>query len=327
MTLTRRHLSVAGFRRYLATGVAMAHPIDGEPPLTLTIDPVAPSIALRGPLRAGESPPRVRFEHMDVRPWPRDKTQLQVMISEPALFVDAYPILCSIADRAQLDGQGFAAAVSETVRVLARLLDRGRSMSRERELGLCGELLVLVGACRQLGPERAVVGWRGPHGEEHDFAIAGLDLEVKTTSSERRAHWIDSLTQLQPTTPTPLWLISHQLTEAGLDHGWRLGDLVDAARTAAGSTVRHELDQRLAAAGWADPFAELCTTRWRRRAPSNAYLVAGDFPRLTTAQLWGAAADHNRLTDVRYRLDLTQQPTVPPVPESITDIIAAEVNS
>ncbi|MEU1837464.1 PD-(D/E)XK motif protein [Micromonospora chersina] len=326
MTLKRRrHLSVSGFRQYLATGVAMEHPVDGEPTLTLAIDPNHPSISLRGPLLADEASPHVRLEHIDVRPWPRDRTQLQVRITEPSLFVDAYPILCSIADRTQLGGQGFATAVTDTVRLLSRLLERSRSLAQERELGLCGELLVLLGACRRFGPERAVAGWRGPHREEHDFAIGHFDVEVKTTSSERRAHWIDSLTQLQPTTPTPLWLVSHQLTEAGPGQGWRLGDLVGAVREAViGSTVRDDLDRRLAAAGWADTFGELCVTRWRRRVASSAYIVAGDFPRLTANQLTSAALDHSSLTDVRYRIDLTHQATGAPVPEALADIIATE---
>ena len=327
MKLARRHLSVSGFREYLATGVAIAHPIDGRPLLTLTIDPHLPSISLRGPLLAGESPPRIRLEHIEVRPWSHDMTQLQVVITEPTLFVDAYPILCAIADRAQLDGCGFAAAVIETVRMLGLLLERGHTLSRERELGLCGEILVLLGACRRVGPHDAVAGWRGPHFEEHDFAIEGVDVEVKTTASERRAHWIDSLTQLQPTAHTPLWVVSHQLTEAGPHQGWRLGDLVDTARSAvAGSTTRDDLDERLAAAGWSDPFAELCVTRWRRRAPSKAYLVAGDFPRLTVERLTDVGLDHSRLTDVRYRVDLTTQPPGAAMPESFADIIAIEVN-
>ena len=326
MKLLRQHLSVSGFREYLASGVPIAHPIDGLPPLTLTIDPHVPSISLRGPLLAGETPPRIQLEHVQVRPWPQDITQLQVVITEPALFVDSYALLCSIADRAQLNRRGFASAVIEAVRMLRRLLEHGPGLSRERELGLCGEILVLLGASRRYGPHDAVAAWRGPHFEEHDFAIDGLDVEVKTTASERRAHWIDSLTQLQPTAKTPLWLVSHQLTEAGPGQGWRLGDLVDAARNAvAGSTARDDLDDRLAAAGWSDPFAELCVTRWRRRAPSRAYLVAGDFPRLTDERLAEVDLDSSRLTDVRYRVDLTTQLPGAAVPGSIADVIATEV--
>ncbi|MCI4064498.1 PD-(D/E)XK motif protein [Micromonospora sp. R77] len=299
-----------------------------EPPLTLTIDPERPSITLQGPIGDREAAPRSRLEHLSVRPSPRDPGLLQVVITDPSLFVDAYPVLCAIADRAQLDGNGFGVAVTDTLRLLIRLTERNRSISRDREVGLVGELLTLIGACKRLGPQAAVSAWRGPHGEEHDFAIEDLDVEVKTTASERRAHWIGSLTQLQATPPAPLWLVSHQLTEAGRGQGWTLGELVAAARgAAAGPTASMELDAKLAAAGWAEPFDELCVTRWRRRSPSRAFLVAEDFPRLTAHQLADTGFDYSHVTDVRYRIDLTQHEAGAMVPEPLADIIATEVNS
>ncbi|WP_431880549.1 PD-(D/E)XK motif protein [Micromonospora chalcea] len=325
--MTRQHLSIAGFREYLAAGVPMALPMGKEPPLTLTIDPGRPSITLQGPLADREAVPRFRLEHLSVRPAPRDPGFLQVVITDPSLFVDAYPILCAVADRARLDGKGFGGAVTETLRLLTRLMGRGRSISRERELGLCGELLTLIGASKRLGPQVAVSAWRGPHGEEHDFAIEDFDVEVKTTASESRTHWIGSLTQLQATLSAPLWLVSHQLTEAGPGQGWRLSELVAAARdSAAGSAAGVELDAKLAAAGWAEPFDELCTTRWRRRTPSRAFLVAEDFPRLTAQQLAYTGFDYSHVTDVRYRIDLTHQEAGAPVPEPLADIIATEVH-
>jgi hypothetical protein len=55
--------------------------------------------------------------------------------------------------------------------------------------------------------------------------------------------------------------------------------------------------------------------------------VAGDFPRLTADTLAGVDLDHSRLTDVRYRVDLSVQPVGAAVPKSITDIIATEVTT
>ncbi|RZT77198.1 putative PD-(D/E)XK family protein DUF4420 [Micromonospora violae] len=328
MISARRHLSVAGFREYLAAGVPMAHPMGKRPPLTLTIDPEHRAIILQGPLADREGVPRLRLEHLSVRLSPRDPGQLQIVITEPALFVDAYPILCAIADRAQLDGKGFGVAVTETLRLLTRLMGHSRSISREHELGLCGELLTLIGACRRLGPQAAVSSWRGPHGEEHDFAIGDVDVEVKTTASESRSHWIGSLTQLQATPPTPLWLVSHQLTEAGPGQGWRLGELVAAVRDAAAtSTAGLELDAKLAMAGWAEPFDELCVTRWRRRSPTRAFLVNDGFPRLTARQLASTGYDYSHVTDVRYRIDLSHQEAGAPIPEPLADVIATEVNA
>lgn len=323
-----QHLSVKGFREYLAAGVPIAHPMGSRPLLTLMIDPQRPAISLRGPLAPDETPPSMRFEHLSVQVAPGDPSQLQVLVTDPTLFVDAYTIFCATADRTQFGGRGFATAVIDTIRLLTRLLERNRSIPRERELGLCGELLTLIGACNLLGADHAVAAWRGPHGEEHDFAVRDLDVEVKTTASEQRAHWIDSLTQLQETPPTPLWLVSHQLTEAGPGQGWRLRDLVSTARTAAAGTSNSiELDAKLAAAGWADPFGELCVTRWRRRTSSRAFRVADGFPRLTMQQLSGTAHDYSQVVAVRYRIDLTHYESDAAIPEPLADIIATEVTA
>jgi hypothetical protein len=158
--------------------------------------------------------------------------------------------------------------------------------------------------------------------------VDGFDVEVKTTAAERRTHWIESLTQLTATGDRPLFLASHQLTEAGPGDGWRLGDLVAAARReAAPAGLRDDLERRLARAGWTDPLTDLCRTRWRRRFPSTAYLVDQGFPRLTPGVLTAGGVDLTRLTDVRYRVDLTGEPIAAPTPTLLTQALSMEVTT
>ncbi|MGC4761397.1 PD-(D/E)XK motif protein [Micromonospora sp. DT46] len=307
--------------------MAIEQPIDGEPQLVLTIDPDVPALALRAPRRLHEVPLKTNLEYVRVISGQcASGPFLQVRVTDSRLFLDAYPVLCSIADRVQLQGLTFTAAVSDTLRSLGKLLARDEALPREHEIGLIGELLTLLGLSNRVGAELAVAAWRGPHGEEHDFGVSGFDVEVKTASTETRVHWIRSLTQLQPNADRPLWLVSHQLTEASPDDGWRLGDLVAAARRAAsGANVRDELDCLLAASGWADPFAEICRTRWRRRFPSAAYLVAGDFPALTLAALQTSNVNLSSISDVRYRIDLTGRMVGPSVPALLAEAIDFEV--
>ncbi|QDY11142.1 PD-(D/E)XK motif protein [Micromonospora sp. HM134] len=324
-----RHLSPASFEQYLRSGVMIEHPVDGEPRVTLLINPGAPMIGLRAPRGLYEALPQVRLEHVSVVPGHGvEGRYLEIHITNPQLFGDAYPVLCAIADRVQLQRMGFSAAVSDTLHVLEQLLQRGQALTRERELGLCGELLLFIGFCRLVGVEKALAAWRGPNAEEHDFGIDGFDIEVKTTAAERRIHWVESLTQLTETGHRPLFLASHQLTEAGPDDGWRLGDMVAAVRrqaTLAG--LRQDLDRRLGKAGWTDPFADMCRTRWRRRFPSIAYAVDKNFPRLTPDMLDAVRVDLTRLTDVRYRVDLTGQPAAAPTPTLLAQAISAEVTT
>ncbi len=130
---------------------------------------------------------------------------VQLEVKDPDLFTDAYPVLCAVADRVQLDGQTIGTAISSTLRQLGHLLRAEDALSREAETGLVGELALLTGMIGVYGPADAVKTWRGGHGEEHDFGLPGVDLEVKTTISERRVHWVSSLTQLVPTGDRPLF--------------------------------------------------------------------------------------------------------------------------
>jgi hypothetical protein len=95
----------------------------------------------------------------------------------------------------------------------------------------------------------------------------------------------------------------------------------------AAAGLRPELDRRLVAAGWIDLFAEMCLTRWRRRFPSAAYLVNETFPKLTAALLAEAGIGSARLVDVRYRVDLTDQPAGTQIHKLLANAIATEVTT
>lgn len=323
-----RHLSLASFEDYMRSGVTIDHPIDGEPRVTLIIDPVSPVVGLRAARHPKEEPPRLDLAHARVVTGLGEHGRyFELRITEPHLILDAYPVLCSIADRMQLGGQRFGAAIRDTLDPLERLLQRQPPLSRAREIGLCGELLLFIGLCGVVGAESALAAWHGPHGEEHDFVFDEFDVSVKTTSNERRTHWVDSLTQLQATDQRPLWLVSHQITEAGAG-GWRLADLVAAARQAVSTAgLTQKLNRLLAGVGWTDVLSEMEARRWRRRFPSFGYLVDDKFPHLTAARLADAGIDTIRVPEVRYRLDLTDQPPGSSVPTILAGVIDTEVTA
>ena len=68
--------------------------------------------------------------------------------------------------------------------------------------------------------------------------MSEADLEVKTTTGERREHWISTTTQLVPTGDRPLYLLSIQLTAAALDAGHTLPSLIASARSTLATHVR-----------------------------------------------------------------------------------------
>ena len=320
-----RHLSSESFERCLRSSVPVEHPIRGEPPVTLFIDPNRVEIGLRVPATSNDGPIKMDRENVRVRAVHRpDGRFLEIVVDDPQLFAGAYPMLCAVADRVQIDGLTFAAALASTIRLLDRLLRRDASLTVEREIGLLGELLVVRSLCDRLDVADAIAAWRSEEAEEHDFSVFGIDVEVKTTISERRAHWIASLTQLLPTENRPLWLVSHQLTRAGADDGRTLRDLITDVRALVGEgETRDGFERRLASAGWADIHERTIRDRWLRRASSLAFPVRADFPRLTPSLLSDAGLSVVRVPEVRYRIDLTGLPAATQLPEILVSMLSS----
>jgi hypothetical protein len=314
---TDRHLSTQGFADYLAADVPVTLPLGGDPPVTIFIDPAKGRIGLRSPIDTDQSPPPSPLANLHLSVAHVDGVrQLEVASSDSELFSDVYSMLCAVADRIQLGHVAPLAALEETLEVWGRLLARRARLSREKEIGLVGELLLLHALATTWTPAQAVASWRGPTGEEHDFGLPTLDLEVKTTTSERRRHWINTATQLVPSPDRELWLTSIQITGAGAGHGQDLPGLVDSV----GSLIASEPAESrfravLASIGWSDDQRDLYIQRWQIRSKPRAMLVDASFPALTGVSLASLGLDTGHITQLRYEIDITDQPSsAPPQP-------------
>jgi hypothetical protein len=302
----------------------MAIPVKGLPDVTIIIDPSEPRIGLRVPVHTGQSPAVTSLRNVRVEEVANPGGgQLEVSVTDPELFLDAYPLLCAMADRIQLDGMEPAAAVDHVLETSRRLLARRERLPHEREIGLFGELQVLDRLISVLGPKAALASWRGPDDEEHDFGFASLSAEVKTTTSERREHWIESLTQLLPPGSRELWLVSIQLTGAGPDGGLRLPELVMRVRAHC-QGFRSEFDGRLGAVGWDDSQADLYPWSWWPRGAVGLYLIDEDFPRLTPAAIHRLGLSVAAIREVRYRIDLTGRPSAVDPPKPLNLLVDME---
>jgi hypothetical protein len=318
-----RHLTPESFELCVRSLVPVEHLIRGNPPVALFIDPDREEIGLRVPASGNDGPIDTGRENVRVLATHRpDGRFLEIVVDDPSLFTGAYPLLCLVADRVQLDGLDLPSALASSVRLLDQLLKRDVSLTVEREIGLFGELLVVRNLCGQLGIADAIAAWRSSETEEHDFSIYGIDVEVKTTTAERRAHWIASLTQLVPTGERPLWLISHQVTRAGAGNGLKLRDLIaDTRRIVGNDQLRDSFERHLAAAGWADAHERTVRDGWFLRTPSLAFPVVASFPQLTPSILSDAGLALVRIADVRYRIDLTGLPSPSEIPEIIASML------
>jgi len=82
-------------------------------------------------------------------------------------------------------GRSVMSAVVERVRAWQAFMERERQegISKEAELGLVGELLVMEGILDAgVLPAEALQAWQGPLDALQDFQLSGGNIEVKTTS-------------------------------------------------------------------------------------------------------------------------------------------------
>ena len=204
-------------------------------------------------------------------------------------------------------GKSFRASLNSAVESFKELLARKQRLSDDQAAGLFGELLVLEHLMKTMGVDSAVNAWLGPRGEEHDFGLGGIQLEVKTTLSERRNHIINGANQLQSREGAPLWLLSIQLTRVGVGSGRSLDDLFESSLRAAGCRSP-ELRKLIEGYGWRREDRGSYGTRLALRSRPRAYHVTSDFPALTENGIKEVIASAHLISDVKYRLDVTGLP-------------------
>lgn len=301
-----RHLTTAVLFEHWDNGAAVVIPLAGDPELRLRIDPPRERLTLRAPIDAGTELATNDLAHLRVEQSVEDGQRfIEISTTDERLVLDGYGMLTSVADRIQLDGIAPLAALAETLATWRSILATRVRMSVGDEVGLFGELLVLEAALASgLNP----AAWRGGLHEEHDFGFEDADLEVKTTSGERRQHWINGLRQMVATGEMPLWMLSVQITRGGVDQGRVLPVLVDAVRFAVSdSSGRAHLDRVLIEAGWRDHQADLFGESWRLRTRPLALRVDAGFPRLTPDHLLAGGVDVAAIRRVAYEIDVTDR--------------------
>ncbi|QXG76732.1 PD-(D/E)XK motif protein [Modestobacter sp. L9-4] len=301
-----RHLTAEALRQYIDQGSRALVPVPGDPVVVLVIDGANGSMCVDTPWDGIAVPELSAYEHLDSDVVFRDGVNwARLQVTGRQFLDDAHPLLAALADRMQLLNEAFSVAVTEVLASFETLFNKAEQLSREREIGLYGELLVLERLLSRVSPETALAAWLGPEAAEHDFALPVGDLEVKTTGSENRIHWISGLDQLSPSPGRDLFLLSLQITLAGAGPGRSLEELIEAIRIILGD-FRSAFDDNVRSSGWRDDHGR----RWQRwRLRSHPLCVnSGCLPALTSETLAATGVDIARLHDVRYRIDVTGLP-------------------
>jgi hypothetical protein len=271
----------------------------------LFFDPTSGRLGLRVPDGESELDPSPLAQVEVVRRRLDYDAVVEIATRTVALFPYFHAFCVSIADRIQLNGLDANSAVNECIAQWKDLLRQVTLLSPERQLGLVGELWLLGSLVARLGAADALVAWTGPTSAAHDFRFGDLEIEVKSTSGERRVHLISSDTQLMASQGCRLYLLSLQFTVAGAGAGDSLVSRVTAVREQLKqpSLVR-AFDEVLSAAYGLDA-ADLSTYSAPIKLRTPPYLVPldGHFPRVVpTGSADDAAAA--RISDIHYRVDV-----------------------
>lgn len=320
-----RNMSAATVDAYWESGEQVSVPLPGDPECRVVFDPRGRAVSLLSPL-TGNEPDVVKLRSVTfstavdgARVWG------EVRVDASDSHQAAFALVTTIADRMQRGGESLAVAVPHAVDTYQALLARRMGLNDEQQRGLFGELLVLRQLVDACGRATAVESWHGPSAEEHDFFLAGLHLEVKTTAAERRKHMISGVSQLTQSPGTPLWLVSLQITAGVEGAGLSLPALIAAARADLGDE-RIEFDRRLEGMGWDDLHADLYPSVWQLRTQPHAYMVDGVFPRITGTLIADRVPSWPLVSDIKYRIDVTDM-SFPSTPAALSGFVATEGNT
>jgi len=233
--------------------------------------------------------------------------QIEISVADAELFPYFVSFAETVVDAIHLHGAQVVTAIGTSMRLFRRLLRDVRLIPLERIVGLLGELWVLNRLIHTRGRE-AFTSWTGPRGEAHDFRVEDAELEVKTTTKQRRVHRIHGLDQLEPSVGARLYLVSLQLAAGGsASDAFTLADCLDRTR------------KRLSKFGQSDPFGRIIASRYgllredegrygdafRLRSPTRLILVDDSLPRLSAADLVATGRpEMQRVVEVEYVLDV-----------------------
>jgi hypothetical protein len=320
---TSRHLSSEFLHDYLRAGNRAVVVIAGQPTSHLIIDAPRQRIGVEVEWDGSELPDLADYVHLETSIAFHDGSNwAQLWIVDPRVLVDGYSMLCLLVDKVQEGGISMASAIPDVLASFKRLLEGLDRLGPQEEVGLMGELIVLDHLIGKLGERSATDSWLGGDNEEHDFAIASVDVEVKTTTAETRRHWIASHTQLTPSPDRTLVLVSIQLT-AGIEQARTLTEQVEHVRHAVSDMTRVEIDDRLAGLGWREAHGPQYRRRFRLRSRPLAFDVDAGFPAITAARLASAGLPVERLSRVSYEVDVSGLPSLRSLPAFLVDFAAA----
>jgi hypothetical protein len=306
---TQRHLTWETLCEMIARGQPFRLGIDGNPRLELMVEDGGRRLGLLIPYPVDAAVPVPEFENVDVGERLIDEAAwLYISTSSRRLFQEFHAFLTGVADSIQIERTAPLDAIRERQSYWKSLFARLQRLSPEEEIGIIGELWMLLKLITSQGTG-ALEAWTGPVAEPHDFRIGSTEYEVKTTRKSRRSHIVNGLAQLSASPGKRLVIVSLQIEPAGSADGFSLPGLVgqiefllksDPTR---GSRFSALLLDKF---GYSAKDAQLYQSRFSFRSLPRVVPVDEACPHLVRSAIDSAVGfrQASRIVDVEYEIDL-----------------------
>jgi hypothetical protein len=189
----------------------------------------------------------------------------------------------------------------------ACLRARRLGLSREAQVGLLGELIILQYLAGEIGWSLAIDAWKGPLDALHDFTRLGVAIEVKCALGVGSLLHISTLDQLESKGLSTLVVARVRFREDvnGQSLSEKIKEIRELVSTAPADLA--VLNERLLRTGYLDADAKHYDGLRPVMYELYGFTVADEFPRLTTSSVPNGIVDGSYAIDERsisgYRVD------------------------
>lgn len=291
-------------KQQLEQDVRVPNPMRGSRNLILYSDP-SKKLELYIPINGEDCDVELKIRAIKTRIETLDRIDYFVLsISNSELFEYFYAFSTYIDDEFTTSDSGLESSIKSTTKKWKELTKE--ELSRDDiEKGLLGELWVLDKLIEVLGSE-AIQDWRGSDGDRHDFRFGNKELEVKTTSSSERTHYISSINQLEPSVDCLLTLISLQISPT---RAKTKNLTVKKLKTKISKRINSPDYQTLFNLKLQDyvndhvSLVDTMNTSYVFASDPMAIDVDESFPKISNEE-YTALEAHTRISDLKYRLNV-----------------------
>lgn len=304
-----RFLSWENLQERMDLSAPFIQPVPGEHSAHFFYEPSRQELGVRILVDSPElpivQPVSVRIGIQDIE----RRLFLEITSSDDLLLREFYDFCCEVVDEVQNNGTSPSRAVDAEWGAWVRLLDREAILSREKQIGLIGELWFFQFLTKTYGFDFSLDSWHRDNSSEHDFCCTNFDVEVKSTTSEQRIHLISSMHQLEASSGRDLFLLSIQLTPSARSAAgsMSLSSVVNSLLQSDLSTEQKKaFKQRLEFAGWKEEHSRHYTQTYLLRTNPAVIRVDDLCPRITYQDLLKIENFQiDRIKSVTYRIDVS----------------------